>query len=92
VDFSALLRMNFLTYYLEHQYAFAKHPVIGAPVGGEWAEVLNSDAPLYGGSGLGNFGGVIASPLPAHGRPFSLSVTLPPLSVVVFQPAAPGEA
>ncbi len=60
---------------------------VGAPRGGAWKEILNSDAPLYGGSGQGNFGGIEASPLPAHGRPFSLNMTLPPLGMVVFRPA-----
>jgi 1,4-alpha-glucan branching enzyme len=53
-------------------------------------EVLNSDAPLYGGSGQGNEGGLNAAPLPIHGRPFSLNATLPPLGVVVFQPEVSG--
>jgi 1,4-alpha-glucan branching enzyme len=48
--------------------------------------MLNSDAALYGGSGQGNIGGVMATPLPIHDRPYSLSLTLPPLGVVVFQP------
>jgi len=60
---------------------------LGVPQGGLWRESLNSDAPLYGGSGQGNIGGVEAVPLPLHGRPYSLTVTLPPLGVVVFQPA-----
>jgi 1,4-alpha-glucan branching enzyme len=38
---------------------------LGVPRGGHWQECLNSDAPLYGGSGQGNFGGVDAAPLPA---------------------------
>ena len=59
---------------------------VGVPSGGHWQEVLNSDAPLYGGSGQGNLGGVAAAPLPIHGRPFSLNLTLPPLGIVVFQP------
>jgi len=59
---------------------------IGVPLATVWKEILNSDAHLYGGSGQGNLGAVSASPLPIHGRPFSLSVTLPPLAVVVFQP------
>jgi 1,4-alpha-glucan branching enzyme len=59
---------------------------IGVPLAAVWKEILNSDAHLYGGSGQGNLGAVSASPLPIHGRPFSLSVTLPPLAVVVFQP------
>jgi 1,4-alpha-glucan branching enzyme len=41
---------------------------------------------MYGGSGQGNLGGVEASPIPAHGRPSSLNVTLPPLGVIAFMP------
>jgi 1,4-alpha-glucan branching enzyme len=59
---------------------------VGVPRQGYWKEILNSDAPLYGGSGRGNFGGLTAAPLPIHGRPFSLNMTLPPLGVVVLQP------
>jgi 1,4-alpha-glucan branching enzyme len=59
---------------------------VGVPRQGFWKEILNSDAPLYGGSGQGNFGGLHAAPLPIHGRPYSLNMTLPPLGVVVFQP------
>ncbi len=59
---------------------------VGVPRGGYWREILNSDSQLYGGSGLGNFGGVEASPLPAQGRFYSLSLTLPPLAVVFFKP------
>ena len=59
---------------------------VGAPAGGYWKEVMNSDAPLYGGSGQGNMGGVEASPLPMHGRLWSLSLTAPPLATVVFKP------
>ena len=40
------------------------------PLEGYWKEILNSDAPLYGGSGQGNFGGLSTIPLPIHGRPF----------------------
>ncbi len=47
---------------------------IGIPGAGRWAEVLNSDAPLYGGSGMGNMGGVEAVPVSMHGH--SHSVTL----------------
>ncbi|HEV2200253.1 MAG TPA: 1,4-alpha-glucan branching protein GlgB [Bryobacteraceae bacterium] len=59
---------------------------VGVPCGGPWREMLNSDAPLYGGSGQGNAGGAAATPLPIHRRPYSLNLTLPPLGVVVFQP------
>ena len=59
---------------------------VGVPLDCYWKEILNSDATLYGGSGQGNFGGLHAAPLPIHGRPFSLNMTLPPLGIVVFQP------
>ncbi|HEU4618221.1 MAG TPA: 1,4-alpha-glucan branching protein GlgB [Gammaproteobacteria bacterium] len=58
---------------------------VGVPRPGRWTEVLNSDAPLYGGSGQGNLGGAETAPVPAHGRFQSLSLTLPPLAVVVFR-------
>ena len=59
---------------------------VGIPFGGFWKEVLNSDATEYGGSGVGNLGGVEAEQVPAHGRPWSLPLTLPPLAAVVFTP------
>jgi 1,4-alpha-glucan branching enzyme len=58
---------------------------VGVPRGGWWRELLNSDAREYGGSGMGNSGGVDASFLPAHGRDFSLRITLPPLAVVFLR-------
>ncbi len=58
---------------------------VGAPRGGFWQELLNSDAPLYGGSGQGNFGGLETSPIPYHGHAESLNLTLPPLAVVFFK-------
>jgi len=58
---------------------------IGVPHGGHWQEVLNSDAPLYGGSGQGNLGGVTADQISWHGLPQSITVTLPPLGIVVFK-------
>ena len=62
---------------------------VGVPLECHWNEILNSDAPLYGGSGQGNMGGLSAAPLPVHGRPYSLNMTLPPLGVVVFKPEPP---
>jgi 1,4-alpha-glucan branching enzyme len=58
---------------------------VGIPQHGYWKELLNSDAPLYGGSGQGNFGGLESVPLPIHGQPFSLNMTLPPLGMLVYQ-------
>jgi 1,4-alpha-glucan branching enzyme len=58
---------------------------VGAPRGGFWHEVRNSDASDYGGAGHGNLGGVEAAPIACHGRPYSLTLTLPPLAVVFFK-------
>lgn len=58
---------------------------VGVPAGGFWQELLNSDAGEYGGSGLGNLGGVQAEEIPYHGRSYSLNITLPPLAVVFFK-------
>jgi 1,4-alpha-glucan branching enzyme len=63
---------------------------VGAPCGGFWQEVRNSDAREYGGAGYGNLGGVEAAPIPYHGRPYSLNLTLPPLSTVFFKHAEHG--
>ncbi|MFZ0007106.1 MAG: 1,4-alpha-glucan branching protein GlgB [Steroidobacteraceae bacterium] len=59
---------------------------VGVPRGGHWRECLNSDARYYGGSDLGNFGGVQAAPLPAHGRHHSLTLRLPPLATLFLTP------
>jgi 1,4-alpha-glucan branching enzyme len=59
---------------------------VGVPRAGRWDEVLNSDAPLYGGSGQGNLGSATATPPACHGREYTLPITLPPLGVVVFKP------
>jgi 1,4-alpha-glucan branching enzyme len=60
---------------------------IGVPRAGYWTERLNSDATLYGGSGVGNFGGVNSAPVGAHGRYHSLALNLPPLGVLFLKSA-----
>jgi 1,4-alpha-glucan branching enzyme len=69
-NFTPVARMNYL---------------VGVPCGGYWKEVLNSDAKEYWGSGMGNAGGVQASPVPSHGRNCSLNLNLPPLAVEFFK-------
>jgi 1,4-alpha-glucan branching enzyme len=59
--------------------------LVGVPRGGPWVETLNSDAPLYGGSGWGNLGPVDPVPISIHGRPRALNVTLPPLGCVFLK-------
>jgi 1,4-alpha-glucan branching enzyme len=58
---------------------------VGIPSDGFWREFLNSDGIEYGGSGVGNLGGAEARPEPAHGRPYSLWLTLPPLGVLFLR-------
>jgi len=62
------------------QHAFR----IGVPRPGRWIEKLNTDSANYGGSNVGNLGGVDAKQTPAHGRPYSVELTLPPLATVVL--------
>ncbi len=61
---------------------------LGVPADGRWVELLNTDALDYGGSGVGNAGGVDARAEPSHDRPFSLELTLPPLGAVFFRAPA----
>ncbi len=62
---------------------------VGVPIAGQWEEILNSDAPIYGGSGQGNIGGVATSPVAAHGQLQSLILTVPPLGIVALR--SPGK-
>jgi 1,4-alpha-glucan branching enzyme len=61
---------------------------LGVPRAGRWRELFNSDAESYGGSGQGNMGGVEAAPVPLHGRPSSVTLTLPPLAVMYLKSEA----
>ncbi|HVV74581.1 MAG TPA: 1,4-alpha-glucan branching protein GlgB [Mycobacteriales bacterium] len=58
---------------------------LGVPAAGRWAEVLNSDSETYGGSGVGNLGGVLATDGEWGGFPHRIDVTLPPLGLVAFK-------
>jgi 1,4-alpha-glucan branching enzyme len=63
---------------------------LGVPVAGHWREVLNSDGLDYGGSGVGNLGGVDATDEPFANHPASLTCEVPPLGVVAFcSPSTP---
>ncbi len=62
---------------------------VGVPRTGSWREILNSDAPQYWGGGWGNLGGVEASNIPCHARPYSDSLTLPALSIVFLKSEGP---
>lgn len=59
---------------------------LGVPTGAYWHELLNSDSAVYGGSGVGNLGGVSATAEASHGQPYSIQLCLPPLSVLFLAP------
>ena len=60
---------------------------IGLPAAGFWKEIINTDGADYGGSNLGNMGGVVAEPLPHRGQPWSALMTVPPLTTMILGPA-----
>jgi 1,4-alpha-glucan branching enzyme len=62
---------------------------LGLPHAGTWREVLNSDADIYNGTGIGNYGAVEATDEPWHGRPASAVMVLPPLAALWFEPVDP---
>jgi len=74
----AIVVCNF-TPVVQHGYC------IGVPAGGRYRERLNTDSKHYGGGDVGNWGAVTAQAVPAHGMPYSLQLTLPPLAVIVLQ-------
>jgi 1,4-alpha-glucan branching enzyme len=59
---------------------------IGMPAGGRHTEIFNSDSSFYGGSNVGNGGGVQPEPLPWMGLPYSAAITLPPLAAIILTP------
>ena len=60
------------------------HYQVGVPREGFWRERVNTDSEIYGGSNLGNGGGVYTSPIPLHGRAQSVDLTLPPLATLIL--------
>jgi 1,4-alpha-glucan branching enzyme len=58
---------------------------LGAPVKGTWREILNTDATSFGGTGRGNRGSITTVPIGLHGRPYSLTLELPALSVLYLK-------
>lgn len=78
-DAPVLVVINF-TPLVQHGYR------IGVPQSGQWREVFNSDAGIYGGANLGNGGVVTAEQQSMHGHAQSLPLLLPPLGVIVLTP------
>jgi 1,4-alpha-glucan branching enzyme len=84
-DRPVLVAINF-TPVVRHDYR------LGVPLRGQWSEILNSDLDVYGGSGVSNTGRLVADYVPWHGHDHSLSLTLPPLGVVMLAPVRPAGA
>jgi 1,4-alpha-glucan branching enzyme len=59
---------------------------LGLPTAGRWKELVNTDSHFYGGSDVGNLGGVVAETVPWHEQPFSAELTLPPLAALWLVP------
>jgi 1,4-alpha-glucan branching enzyme len=59
---------------------------VGLPRSRRWREAINTDSTYYGGSDMGNLGGVEPEPIPWHGQPVSAEVTLPPLAAIWLVP------
>ncbi len=59
---------------------------LGLPRATRWREAINTDSTYYGGSDLGNLGGVRPEPIPWHGQPVSAEIALPPLAAVWLVP------
>ncbi|HHN65391.1 MAG TPA: 1,4-alpha-glucan branching protein GlgB [Nitrospirae bacterium] len=77
---------NFLVFVCNFTPVPREGYLIGVPQKCFYREILNSDSAIYGGTNMGNLGGVMASENPVHERPYSISITLPPLSVLIFKP------
>ena len=58
---------------------------VGVPYAGRYVEILNSDGDIYGGSNVGNLGGVESEPLASHGFEQSVSLSVPPLGCLYLK-------
>ncbi len=79
-----LVALNF-TPVARHNYR------IGVPCPGQWEEILNSDAEIYGGAKVENFGAVETVPMPSHGERHSVTISIPPLGMVLLSPTESAE-
>ncbi|GBE35340.1 1,4-alpha-glucan branching enzyme GlgB [bacterium BMS3Bbin06] len=76
---------NFLVFVCNFTPVPRQHYLTGVPEPGFYREILNSDAEIYGGTNMGNFGGVETGGNSLHGKPYSIELVLPPLSVLIFK-------
>ncbi len=81
---------NFLVFVCNFAPVVRKGYRVGVPRGGYYRELLNTDSEIFGGSNVGNAGGVLTEAVPQHGHPWSLALTLPPLAALILQPEGQG--
>ncbi|WGE55512.1 1,4-alpha-glucan branching protein GlgB [Actinobacillus equuli subsp. equuli] len=85
-DGSSVIVVSNFTPIVRHNYR------IGVAQDGVYKEILNSDAAYYAGSNVGNYGEILCEEEPSHGKPYSLSVSLPPLATIfIVRTAKPEE-
>ena len=77
---------DFLVIILNCTPVVREHYRIGVPQSGTYAEALNSDSAHYGGGNVGNLGGLRSDDIASHGLPFSISLRLPPLAILILKP------
>ena len=82
----ARMRDNFLVFVCNFTPVPRDQYRIGVPAAAFYREILNSDSGLYGGSNMGHLGGVQSEQSACHGRDHSITITVPPLSCLVFKP------
>lgn len=78
-------RKDFLVVILNCTPVIREGYSVGVPAAGYYQELLNSDAEIYGGSNVGNFGGVESEARPSHSQPHSIRLRLPPLAILVLK-------
>jgi 1,4-alpha-glucan branching enzyme len=81
---------NALLFILNFSNVSRQEHRVGVPYPGPYKQLLNSNAPIYGGSGEGVAAGQLwAEEVPWHAREFSIKITLPALSAIILKPGAP---
>jgi 1,4-alpha-glucan branching enzyme len=83
--------MDFIVFCFNFTPVVRKKYGFGVPEPGFYREVMNTDSEYFGGSNVGNDGGVVSEPSALHGRAHRISLTLPPLAMLAFKYQNPVE-
>jgi 1,4-alpha-glucan branching enzyme len=82
-------RSDFIVFCFNFTPVIRKKYGFGVPEAGFYREVMNTDSEYFGGTNVGNDGGLMSEPLALHGRDHRISITLPPLAMVAFKHEEP---